>query len=229
MTSPYTPSCSPIFPVLDDASQRSFEENLTLLINSDFSTLGELLIQQPLETLYNACDRLNKQQIENVADDIFDRFVRARPATACRLASWRLKDHHIAYLIEKHPWEIIVHAPSLLKGEQLRQCLSQYPDMVLMYAADRLESDDLVRECLAQGSMFADDALLQNAHRLSPEHFVRLLRNPSTREALASIAADEELVERSTVAPLIMQAFSHLTESEVADAAPVLRAFASMI
>ena len=101
--------------------------------------------------------------------------------------------------------------------------------MVLMYAADRLESDDLVRECISQGAMFADDALLQNAHRLSPEHFVRLLRNPSTREVLANIATDAELVERATVAKLIMKAFPHLTESEQADAAAVLRAISSMI
>lgn len=229
MTPPYTPSCSPILPVLDEATQRSIEECIALLIKSDDTKLNEILIQQPFEALYIACDRLSRPQIESVADDIFDRFVRARPAGACRLASWRLNDHQIAYLVETHPWEIIVHAAFLLNGEQLKQCLSQYPDMVLIHAANHLESDDLVRECLGQGAMFADDALLNNAYRLSLEQFVRLLRNHSTIEALANVVADEELVERSTVVNLIMQAYPLLSESEKADADPVLRAIASMI
>ena len=84
MTLPYTPSCSPILPVLDEATQRSIEECIALLFKSDDTKLNEILIQQPFETLYIACDRLSRPQIESVADDIFDRFVRARPAGACR-------------------------------------------------------------------------------------------------------------------------------------------------
>jgi hypothetical protein len=132
MTPPYTPSCRPELPDFDEATQRRFVENLALLIDSDYTALSEILIQQPFETLYYACDRLSRPQIESVAADIFDRFVQARPDGACRLASWRLEDHQIAYLIREHPLEIIVHAPFLLNGEQLRQFLRVHDKKVMM-------------------------------------------------------------------------------------------------
>ena len=101
--------------------------------------------------------------------------------------------------------------------------------MVLMYAAKYLQLHDLVRVCLSQSAILVEEALLENACRLEPKHFVRLLRNPSTRVALANIVTDEQLVQRETVASLLLEACRSLTESELDEAAPVLRAIASEI
>jgi len=229
MTPPYTPSCLPNWPAVDDATQMRFDENRELLEGCDDITLSEILIQQPFETLYNECARLSRQQIESVADAIFDRFVRARPAAACLYASWRLNRRQIAYLFVEHPWDIIIHAPSLLNAKQLRQCVIRYPDMALQFAAKYLQSTDFVRLCISLGASFIEEPLLENAYRLEPKHFVRLLRNPSTRVALANIVTDEQLVQRETVASLLLEACRSLTESELDEAAPVLRAIASEI
>jgi hypothetical protein len=62
----------------------------------------------------------------------------------------------------------------------------------------RTESDDFLRKGTRQGTVFVAAARLKNACRLSPEQFIRFLRNPSTSEALARIVTEEKRVVRST-------------------------------
>jgi hypothetical protein len=76
--------------------------------------------------------------------------------------------------------------------------------MALQFAAKYLQLYDLVRVCLSQSAILVEEALLENACRLEPKHFVPLLRNPSTRVALANIVTDEQLVQRETVASLLL-------------------------
>lgn len=227
---PYTLSCLPNPPIWDETTINRMDENRAKLRHSDDASLGRLFLEQPLETLVNFCEELSEEQIASVPDDTFDQFFRLRPAGACLFASRRLSESQIAYCLERHPWDILFHAPFLLDSDQLGQCVIDYPDLSLICAAKYLQPDVLVSLCISHTPL-ASDALSDNAYRFSPEHFVRLLGDPSAMEAIAKMIVDEDekLVERRIVFARLWEALNGLSETEREQASPVILAIASLI
>lgn len=188
-----------------------------------------ILAQYPFETLYCACARLSKDQISRIDDATFDRFFRARPDTALEYVGWRVNMSQVEFCYYNHPNTILYYAPSRLNPSQLHRCAARTPDIARFRAASLLKPGDLVRVCFHQDDIGPDRALLENAWRLSLNHFVLLLKNPYTREALARIVTDQKLVDPATVMPKLLQAIQGLSEKEKADAESVVRGMASWI
>lgn len=228
MKLPYIPSCLPSHIISDEITTKRLVANIDRLRNCDDASLAEIFLHQPLETLVNRCESLKRDQIASVPDDIYDQFVRLRPAGACRFTSWRLSDPQIAYCLERYPWDILVHAPFLLSSAQLSQCVIDFPDIALIHAAKYLDLDDLVSLCISHGPL-ADEALSENAHRLSPEQFGRLLHDSSAIEAIALMVTYEDLVDSRIVFDRLFEACNGLSESELDQVSPVFRAIGSMV
>lgn len=211
---------------IDQASWEVIVANSKRLKRGPFDAI---LAQFPYETLYCACARLSKDQILRIDDTTFDRFVRSRPDTAIEYVGWRLNRTQVKFCFNNHPNTILWYAPSRLNPSQLHWCAVSAPDLARLRAASLLTPYDLVRVCFHRDDIGPDLALLVNARRLSPNHFVLLLKNSYTREALARIVTDKNLVDPGTVMAGLLQAIQRLTVSEKADAESVVRGIASLI
>jgi len=164
-----------------------------------------------------------------IDDATFDRFLRSRPDAALEYAGWRLNMAQVEFCYINHPNTILCFAPNRLNHSQLHRCAARAPGLARVRAADLLTPADLVRVCRLQGPIEPDLALLKNAWRLSPKHFVLLLNPPYTLEALARIVTDKNLVAPGTVANSLLEARQSLSESEKAKADSVFKGIASWI
>lgn len=213
-------------PGVDQASWEVILANRDQLNRGPFE---EILVRHPFETLYCAVDLLTNEQISAVNDESFDRFLRAIPDAALEFAGWKFNKTQLKYCVKNFPNTILYYAPSLLTTSQLRRCAARFPDGALLRAASLLAPDDLVSLCLNKDALGLDQALLENAHRLAPNHFRLLLINPHTRDALARIVANGNLIEPATVVSTLLQASQSMSETELADAASVFTEIASRI
>lgn len=222
------PSCSPSLPMIDSETLARIVANLEL---HQTVPLNELFEMQPIETFYSSADKLSLKQISGVPDTVFDEFVRLRPPAVIRLMPDKISRLHIEYLVQQHPWNIIVHGPQLLDDKQIQTCIKLYPDMMIAFASKCLHPDDLLYlfDLFENEFLSCYDSLLENAHKFSPHHFRSLILNPNSGELIAEILDDENLCKGATVIQRAFEASEMLTDSERSDAAPTIGAIMKAI